>query len=107
MPEDVRGAADIWQILRSKRGPELLTGLVDELAALHQLCGELRRQIRELQIQQKFPGHLFALEDASNSASLRLPTQLEIRAGQLLEPQQGFYDLEYDPNGTPFRWTGP
>jgi hypothetical protein len=106
MPESVRAAADIWQALRTKRGPELVKGLVDELAALHQLCNELGRLIQQLQIQQSFSGHLFALEDASN-AGARLPTQLHIYAAQLLEPQEGFYSLEYEDDGVPFRWTGP
>jgi hypothetical protein len=106
MPEDIRTEADIWQALRSKRGPELLNGLVNELGLLHQLCGELKRRIELLQIQQNFPGHLFVLDGASNSA-LRLPAKVDIDASQLLEPQSGFYNLEYDDNRVPFRWTGP
>jgi hypothetical protein len=106
MPQSARTAADIWQTLRSKRGPELLNGLVDELAELHQLCRELGRRLEQLQIQQNFPGHLFALEDASNSVP-RLPTRVDIDASQLLEPQHGFHNLEYDDNRVPFRWTGP
>jgi hypothetical protein len=106
MPESVRAAADIWQALRSKRGPELVKGLVDELAALHQLYGEIGRSIQQLQIQRNFTEHLLALEDVSNCGP-RPPAQLDIYAAQLLEPQEGFHGLEYDDNGVPFRWTGP
>jgi hypothetical protein len=106
MPESVRAATDIWQTLREKKGPELLKGLVDELAALHRLCGELGGLIRQLQIQQNFSQHLFAFGDAADSVPL-LPTRLDIHAAQLLEQQQGFYELEYDDEGVPFRWTGP
>jgi hypothetical protein len=106
MPENVRAAADIWQALRSKRGPELLKGLVDELAKLHLLCAELGRLIQQLQVQQNFSRHLLALEAGADFGP-RLPSQLEIYASQMLEPQQGFHSLEYDDNGVPFRWTGP
>jgi hypothetical protein len=106
MPESVRAATDIWQALREKKGPELLKGLVDELAALHRLCGELGGLIQQLQIQQNFSQHLFAFEDAADSVP-QLPTRLDIQAAQLLEQQQGFYELEYDDEGGPFRWTGP
>lgn len=106
MPESVRSAADIWQALRGKRGPELLQGLVDELMTLHQLCGELGRLVQHLQIQQDLSRHLFILEDVANPV-LRLPTGLDIYAAQLLDPRDGFHGLEYGDDGVPFRWTGP
>jgi hypothetical protein len=106
MPENVLTAEDIWQALGSKRGPELLRGLVDELAKLHQRCAELGRLIEQLQVQQNFSGQLFALEAEANFGP-QLPSHLEIHATQLLEPQDGFHGLEYDNNGVAFRWTGP
>jgi hypothetical protein len=107
MPHEVRVAADIWLALRAKRGPELLKGLADELATLHRIVGELGRSIEQLRIQQNFPGHLFALDADGTSTVPRLPKALDIDAAQLIEPQRGFYGLEYDGDGLPFRWTGP
>lgn len=106
MRQSIRAAPDIWENLRSKRGPELLKALADELAALHRLCADLERAVRQSGKSADPAAHLLALDDAVG-VSAALPGSVDLYASQLFEPQEGFYNLEYTADGVPFRWTGP
>lgn len=105
MPQSIRAAQDIWENLRSKRGPELLKALADELAALYQLCADLEAALQS-RTASHASMHLLQLDEPP-SLPAALPTRVDLYASQLFEPQDGFYNLEYTADGVPFRWTGP
>ncbi len=70
-----------------------------------QLRARLDDQERILQIRDAAFGPPTA-SSAPQVASAPLPIAYEIAADQLLPTQDGFYQLEWGPEGA-FRWTGP
>jgi hypothetical protein len=95
----------------AEHGPE------DEVVALAQL-ESLRSEVVELRARIDSFEKLLQLRDAAASlgattpttstapARADLPSRFEIAADQLLPSQDGFYHLEWGPEGA-FRWTGP
>lgn len=94
-------------------GSPVVTGTATDLASLQSEVADLRARMdayeRMLQIRDaaaaaapKAPAP--AVEPAA--AKPPLPSEFEIGADQLLPAQDGFYQLEWGPEGA-FRWTGP
>lgn len=87
---------------------------IGELATLRAEVAELRAQVegfeRILQIRDAAPAQPAApaatAAPATAAASAPLPAEFTIAADQLLPVQDGFYQLEWGPEGA-FRWTGP
>lgn len=75
----------------------------------------LRAEVAELRARLDSYERLLQLRDAAQAAEpdttppaavLTLPDHFDIAADQLLPVQDGFYKLEWGPEGA-FRWTGP
>jgi hypothetical protein len=96
----------IQTILASKRGSELIDAIGLELGDVHSQIDRLSKQVLRLQAFHAFSERMSILSQASVSPT-QLPHSLCIDAAQLFEPGNGFYQLEYERNGQPFRWTGP
>lgn len=92
--QEVRANLDESQVLES---------LIKELA-LHKLeLAEFKRELAVIRAHQRMRDIL--LPRAKEEYSGR--KQAAIDAGMPLGAEQGFYALEYDGRGRPFRWTGP
>ena len=79
------------------------------IAALRAELAELRARMdayeRILQIRDT-AGLAAPVRPEAPASSAPLPTHFDIAADQLLPTQDGFYQLEWGPEGA-FRWTGP
>jgi hypothetical protein len=80
-----------------------LARLQAQLAHLQKALGsmETRQQTLELALSAK------EILVAETHLDYRLPHTLGIEADHLLNPEDGFYNLEHDGRGRPYRWTGP
>lgn len=103
MDEDT-GLAERLKQLQSRRGPDLVAALADEIALLHRQTTELRREVAAL---ADFRGSRWLARHAPGGEGPALPRAAIIEADQHLGPRDGFYPLEYTSAGVPFRWTGP
>lgn len=91
----------------------MLAGTPDDLATLRAEVADLRArldsyerilQLRDAALADAPP--LPAQPTAPTPPAPALPATFEIAADQLLPAQDGFYQLEWGPEGA-FRWTGP
>jgi len=99
---------DVAQILArlDRSSPDkLLNSIAEELCRLQQAYQTLVARMHALEITQ------FAYDQMISSGE---PTALEampettvIDASFSLSTEAGFYQLEYDSHGVPYRWTGP
>jgi hypothetical protein len=80
-----------------------LARLQAQLAHLVKVLGSLesRQQTLELALSAR------EILVAETHLDYRLPHSLTIEADHLLNPEDGFYNLEHDGRGRPYRWTGP
>jgi hypothetical protein len=83
----------------------LLNSIAGELLRLHRAFDHVVARMHALEITQTIQDKIAAAHDASAFAAL--PTTVVIEASFTLPADSGFYQLEYDGRGTPFRWTGP
>lgn len=82
---------------------EIISG---ELSALHVAVRALQQQMTLIRsFNELFP--MIRDIDERMRKQLQLPTTVSIEASELLFPADGFYALEYDDQGRPYRWTGP
>jgi hypothetical protein len=95
----------VQTLFASKRGSELVEAISEEIGELHSLCATLSDQLRQLRVYQSFTDRVVLLQEIRESQSL--PVSARICASHALPPEDGFYQLEYESNGRPFRWTGP
>ncbi len=95
-----------FQLLLSKRGQELVRGLVEEFLILNREIAGLKRELTALADYQHARDRWLLLDDLLEK-NLHLPRIVVIEPDQLLRPRDGFYPVEYTAGGTPFRWTGP
>jgi hypothetical protein len=91
--------------LLDKRGSELILALIDEIANLTVRTELALRQIQALKSFESLQDHLITV-DTPTTGDPR-PTILKLDAAQLLNPGDGFHNLEYSLSGVPYRWTGP
>jgi hypothetical protein len=95
-----------FQLLLSKRGQELVRGLVEEFLILNREIAGLKRELMALADYQNARDRWLVLDDLLEK-NLHLPRIVVIEPDQLLRPRDGFYPVEYTSAGVPFRWTGP
>jgi hypothetical protein len=92
--------------LRSKRGPQLVAGLLDALNDLQREVVQQKRELAALTHYQRAHDRWLALESIKADRA-RLPSSIVIEADFALNASDGFYGLEHTAAGVPFRWTGP
>lgn len=80
-----------------------LDALAQELARQQALLDELAEQLRVLRAQRVLRDVLLPQAQVSYKGL----SVARIEAGMPLDTRRGFYSLEYDEHGQPFRWTGP
>ena len=80
-----------------------LESLMLELARQQALIDDLALQVRVLRAERSLGEALLPRVETSYGGLDRA----HLDAGMPLDPEKGFYALEYDGNGQPFRWTGP
>lgn len=95
------GLADLLARLRSKDAPE---ALVDHLRALHARIDDLAFN------QRMLDKRLHALVDVADripATPQSYPATAQITPTMIRDDAPGFYALETNDRGAPFRWTGP
>jgi hypothetical protein len=99
---------DVGKILArlDRSSPEaLLNSIAQELLRLHQAFDVLVARMHALEITQTTYDQMITSSEAI--AFGPLPRTALIDASFSLSTESGFYPLEYDNLGVPYRWTGP
>jgi hypothetical protein len=102
--DDDREFGQRLQQMLSKKGQDLVKGLVEEIAVLHRQIADMRREMAAL---ADFKGSRWLSLETGKNDGPALPRSVIIEADQHLAPRSGFYPVEYTADGVPFRWTGP
>ena len=90
--------------MRASLHPEaLFDSLVERLAMQQLALADLRRETASLRAALKLRDVLLPEAHAVHAPAQRY----RIVAAMPLRLEDGFYPLEYDGEGQPFRWTGP
>src|ERR1700733_12839398 len=103
MTDDIR--EKVRARLVAHRGPELIDLIAEEIGELHERYDDVSRQLKQLKMFQAFAERINLLQEKQSGR--RLPTSARIEASHSLSSEDGFYHLEYEQNGRPYRWTGP
>jgi len=99
---------DVDKILArlDRTSPEaLLKSIAQELLRLHQAFDMLAARMHALEITQTTYDQM--VTSSETIAFAPLPRTALIDASFSLSTESGFYPLEYDNLGVPYRWTGP
>lgn len=83
----------------------LLKSLAEEFVRLYQAHRSLLARMHALEVTETFYDQIAA--DQERIAMKLLPRSVTVEAAFSLAAESGFYHLEYDERGTPYRWTGP
>src|SRR5579883_1632117 len=100
--------SDVTQILArlDRSSPEkLLSSIAEELLRVHRAYQALVARMNALEITQSTYDQMVA--SGEPEALQSLPQATVIDASFSLSSEAGFYHLEYDSLGVPYRWTGP
>lgn len=97
-------AAAILARLDRSSPDKLLASLAEELALLHRAHQAMLAKIAALETFQAMSDRV--LEPGAN-APTELPCSVTVDAAFSLSAENGFYGIEYDAKGIPYRWTGP
>ena len=97
--------ANILARLDRSNSESLLKSIAAELLRLHQAARNAEARIHALETMQAMSDQVAAASNTSVAGSL--PTSVAIDAAFSLPVESGFYYLEYDLRGVPYRWTGP
>jgi hypothetical protein len=90
-----------------RSNPEkLLASLAAEIVRLNREQADLAARLLAVERLQSVADRLLPA-DAGQSASDELPKDVLIDATHSLLDGTGFYPLEFDATGVPYRWTGP
>ena len=101
MASEIDAAAILKRLDRS--APDaLLTSLASELASLHQAHQGLLARIVAIETFQSISDQVL-----TSIAAVPLAKSVLVDAAFPLTVEQGFYPVEQDSAGTPYRWTGP
>jgi hypothetical protein len=84
---------------------KLLNSIAEELHRLHRAHQALVARMHALEITQSTYDQMIASGDPA--ALQAFPQATVIDASFSLSTEAGFYHLEYDTQGVPYRWTGP
>lgn len=100
--------SDVAQIIArlDRSSPDrLLNSLADELFRVHRAYQALAARMHALEITQATYDQMIS---SGEPAPLQtMPQATVIDASFSLSTEAGFYHLEYDSMGVPYRWTGP
>jgi len=96
-------SADVLAIRQRVNASAPLDSLINELARQQGAIDDLVLKLRMLRAQQGLAEVLLPMVD-STAAGLKVA---RLDAGMPLAVEKGFYAMEYDGSGDPFRWTGP
>jgi hypothetical protein len=83
----------------------LVRSIAKELSQIQSAHNDLLGRMVAIESMQAVFDRLYA--QAATTVEAALPRSIQIRADEALPPSWGFWALEYEPEGTPFRWTGP
>jgi len=83
----------------------LLKSIAAELLRLNNTCLSLVARMHAFEITQTINDQIASSMEARTFAAL--PPSVVVEAAFSLAAEAGFHHLEYDPQGVPFRWTGP
>lgn len=100
--------SDVAQIIArlDRSSPDrLLNSLADELFRVHRAYQALAARMHALEITQSTYDQM--ISSGEPAALQTLPQATVIDASFSLSTEAGFYHLEYDSLGVPYRWTGP
>jgi len=98
-------ASQIKQQLMRSSGPKLLDELSNQLAAQEWIIEQLTSRMEKIEAAQDLDGAM--VSDRAESHGPPAPATAAVRMDEFLSSEQGFYELEHDANGAPYRWTGP
>lgn len=98
-------AATILARLDRSSPDALLASLGAELLRLHEAYAAMSARLNALEVTQSLQDKVLEAEQLHQLSEL--PNALSIEASFALPASAGFYALEYDNVGNPFRWTGP
>lgn len=85
-------------------------GVLQEIVRLESAIAALQERLDSVELGYRMLEAALIERDvliAAGEIVDQLPGEAEIAADHLLEPDGGFYGLEFDPQERPFRWTGP
>ena len=83
----------------------LLLSIAKEIVQLNQMYASLLARVMAMESLQSTIDRIVDLE--LDLKSEELPETIFMDATYSLSKFGGFYELEYDQNGNPYRWTGP
>jgi hypothetical protein len=83
----------------------LLSSVATELLRIHNALSNARARITALEVIATLNDKIIAADNPQ--AFDNLPRSIIIEASFALSAETGFYWLEYDTTGRPYRWTGP
>src|SRR5215472_3971534 len=92
------------QIAKSSSHEELVDGVVDIVSKYCFEVEMVKRRLAALEILERAKDKI--LTRYTSAGDNELPEAVNIEAREALATD-GFHELEYDANGTAFRWTGP
>lgn len=97
-------AAAILAKLDRSSPDKLLASLTSELVLLHQSNAAAVARIAALEAFQSISDRVL---ESDSSIATELAKSVWVEAAFSLSAENGFYGLEHDANGVPYRWTGP
>jgi len=83
----------------------LLKSIAREILSLRRAQAELAAKMEVFGSLQAAADRIAAAESDVRGASA--PSRVVVDAAQSFQGSTGFHELEHDPDGQPFRWTGP
>ena len=83
----------------------LIASIASEIARLDQANRQLQARLAAMETLQILMDRIAAADQ--HVAMDELPRSVVIDASYSLSAAGGFYEIEYDTDGKPFRWTGP
>lgn len=101
---DLDVAAILARLDRST-SDSLLSSFAAELLCLHNALSNMHARVTALEVSATLKDNVANVNN--RHASDDLPRSITIEASFALPAEAGFYWLEYDNNGRPYRWTGP
>lgn len=87
------------------KGKDLVAAIADELIAVQINIERLSRDLQSICAYQSYSRYFDLIIPEEDSRSL--PEAISIQASESLLSRDGFWPIDYDAGGTPFRWTGP
>jgi len=97
--------ASVLQLFDRSTPDSLLRSIAKEFARVNQSHATLQARVSALEALRATTDRIAAGEEGSGESIY--PSKVSIDAAGSFLDGVGFYGLEHDDNGVPFRWTGP